>query len=58
MAKNGLIEQIFHDLAADADLETISIDSTYIKAHKASAGAQRGGTEWVGESAQKCQPKE
>jgi len=40
---NGLIEQIFHDLGEDADLENISIDSTYIKAHKASAGAERGG---------------
>lgn len=28
---------------ARADLEDIGIDSTYIKAHKASAGARRGG---------------
>ena len=41
--KSGLIEKIFHELGEDADLEDISIDSTYIKAHKASAGAERGG---------------
>ena len=39
--KSELIEQIFHELEADANLETISIDSTYIKAHKASASDQR-----------------
>ena len=39
----GLLEQIFHDLGADADLQDISIDSTYIKAHKASAGATKKG---------------
>lgn len=39
----GLLEQIFHDLGADADLQDISIDSTYIKAHKASAGAAKKG---------------
>ncbi len=42
--ESGLLEQVFHDLNADADYETLSIDSTYIKAHKASAGAQRGGS--------------
>ena len=41
--ESGLLEKIFHELSLDADLENISIDSTYIKAHKASAGAQRGG---------------
>ena len=39
----GLLEHIFHDLGADADLQDISIDSTYIKAHKASAGAAKRG---------------
>lgn len=39
--ESGLIEQIFHDLSADADLQEISIDSTYVKAHKASAGAKK-----------------
>ncbi len=41
--ESGLLERIFHELGEDADLEDISIDSTCIKAHKASAGAQRGG---------------
>ena len=41
--ESGLLENVFHELNLDADLENISIDSTYIKAHKASAGAQRGG---------------
>ena len=42
-SKSGLIEKIFHELGEDADLQDISIDSTYIKAHKASAGASREG---------------
>ena len=41
--ESGLLERIFRELGEDADLEDISIDSTYIKAHKASAGAERGG---------------
>lgn len=41
---SGLLERIFQDFSADADLQDISIDSTYIKAHKASAGAQKRGT--------------
>ena len=32
---------IFKDLAADADMQDISIDSTCIKAHKSSAGAKK-----------------
>ena len=43
MVGSGLIEKIIHELGEDADLQDISIDSTYIKAHKASAGAERGG---------------
>lgn len=42
--ESGLLERVFHALSSDADYETLSIDSTYIKAHKASAGAQRGGS--------------
>lgn len=41
-SESGLIEKIFHELAEDAELQDISIDSTYIKAHKASAGACHG----------------
>ena len=44
-SESGLIEKIFHELGEDADLQDISIDSTYIKAHKASAGAERGGAQ-------------
>lgn len=39
--KEGIFEQIFTDLAADADMQDISLDSTCIKAHKASAGAKK-----------------
>ncbi len=42
--REGLFERIFSELTADADMENISIDGTYIKAHKASAGAKRGGS--------------
>lgn len=40
-SKAGIFEEIFKDLAADADLQDISIDSTCIKAHKASADAKK-----------------
>ena len=41
--KSGLLNEIFHTLSEDADMQDISMDSTYVKAHKASAGAKRGG---------------
>ena len=41
-SESGLIEKICYELGEDADPQDISIDSTYIKAHKASAGAERG----------------
>ena len=40
---SSLLERIFRELSEDADLQDIGIDSTYVKAHKASAGAERGG---------------
>ena len=40
-SKAGIFEKIFKDLAADADMQDISIDSTCIKAHKACAGAKK-----------------
>ncbi len=40
-SKAGMFEKIFKDLTADADMQDISIDSTCIKAHKASAGAKK-----------------
>ena len=39
--KAGIFEKIFTDLAADADMQDISLDSTCIKAHKASVGAKK-----------------
>ena len=36
----GIFVKVFKDLADDADMQDISIDSTCIKAHKASAGAK------------------
>lgn len=44
--KEGVFEAIFEELTKDADLQDISMDGTYIKAHKASAGAKRGGTSY------------
>ena len=41
----GDAERHLLDRPKDADLQDISIDSTYIKAHKASAGAERGGSQ-------------
>ncbi len=40
-SKAGIFEKLFKDLTADADKQNISIDSTCIKAHKASAGAKK-----------------
>lgn len=40
--ESGLFQQIFEELTEDADLQDISLDSTYIKAHQASAGAKKG----------------
>ena len=40
-AKNGVWERIFQHLAADADNEYAMIDSTIVRAHQHSAGAQK-----------------
>lgn len=40
-AESGLWEQIFKHLAADADNEYALIDSTIVRAHQHSAGAQK-----------------
>jgi transposase len=40
--ESGLFEKIFKDLAIDADLQDMSLDSTSIKAHQSSAGAKKG----------------
>jgi len=40
-AKSGVLEMIFQHLAADADNEYAMIDSTIVRAHQHSAGAQK-----------------
>jgi transposase len=40
-AKSGVWERIFQHLAADADKEYAMIDSTIVRAHQHSAGAQQ-----------------
>ena len=40
--ESGLLLQIFEALAVEADLQDMSLDSTIIKAHQASAGAKKG----------------
>ncbi len=40
-SKDGVFVRIFHALRHDPDMQDISIDSTSIKAHKASAGAKK-----------------
>lgn len=38
----GLFQTLFEELAEEADLQDLSLDSTIIKAHQASAGAKKG----------------
>ena len=40
-AKSGVWERLFQHLAADADNEYAMIDSTIVRAHQHSAGAQK-----------------
>jgi len=40
-AKRGVWERIFSHLASDADNEYAMIDSTVVRAHQHSAGAQK-----------------
>ena len=40
--ESGLLERIMEELAVEADLQDMSLDSTSIKAHQASAGAKKG----------------
>lgn len=40
--ESGLFQKIFEELAVEADLQDMSLDSTSIKAHQASAGAKKG----------------
>ena len=38
----GILEQIFHALSADADMENLSIDSISIKVHQSANGGKKG----------------
>ena len=40
--ENGKLKALFDQLCEDADMQDLSIDGTYIKAHRASAGAKSG----------------
>lgn len=40
--KRGIIEQIFGALSIDADMETLSLDSTSIRVHQHGTGAKKG----------------
>jgi transposase len=40
-AKSGVLKQVFRTLAEDADNEYAMIDSTIVRAHQHSAGAQK-----------------
>ena len=38
----GVLEQIFRTLSADADMENLSIDSTSVKVHQSANGGKKG----------------
>lgn len=40
--KLGIVEQIFEALSIDADMETLSLDSTSIRVHQHGTGAKKG----------------
>jgi len=40
--KSGIIEKIFAALSIDADMETLSLDSTSIRVHQHGTGAKKG----------------
>lgn len=39
---DGVLDNIFHTLSLEAELEELSIDSTIVRAHQSSAGAKKG----------------
>ena len=40
---DGILDNIFHILSLEAELEELSIDASIIQAHQHSAGAKKGG---------------
>jgi len=51
--RDGVWENLFNELADDPDFEYILIDSTIVRAHQHSAGAQKGGLKLTHWAAQK-----
>lgn len=41
----GILEKIFRELSADADMENLSIDSSSIRVHQSANGGQKGAKE-------------
>lgn len=41
--RDGVFDRFFHAMAEDPDFEYILVDSTIVRAHQHSAGAQKGG---------------
>ena len=41
--RDGVFESLFRAMSADRDFEYILVDSTIVRAHQHSAGAQKGG---------------
>ena len=41
--EDGILDNIFHVLSLDAELEDLSMDASIVQAHQHSAGAKKGG---------------
>ena len=41
--EDGFLDNIFHVLSLEAELEELSMDASIVKAHQHSAGAKKGG---------------
>lgn len=40
---SGVLEKVFRDMASDADMENVSIDSTCVKVHQSANGGEKNG---------------
>lgn len=59
--EDGILDNIFHSLSLDAELEELSMDASIVQAHQDSAGAKKGGLQTksdtaAAEPAQKSMP--
>ena len=43
LIEDGFLDNIFHVLSLEAELEELSMDASIVKAHQHSAGAKKGG---------------